>query len=195
LENNVVTTKSEGDRAIITVFSDVSLVESTNSKGTLVENFTIRPDGQIDVDWQLKWTAAAGRVWELGMELPLPASLDQMQWRRDGLWTEYPKGHIGATVGKAGPQDITFRSTKRDLEWLTMSAPSEKYALCLLKNETPLHGRGRIEKDGSLLYASALNAPIEQDLADGMLGDYFIYLNPGKTYAGGFSLRPVELNP
>jgi hypothetical protein len=180
---------------VITVSNDVSLVESTNSKGTLVENFTVRPDGQVDVNWQLKWTAAVGRVWELGLELPLPASLDQMQWRRDGLWTEYPKDHVAATVGTAGPQDLTFRCTKRDLEWLTMSAPAEKYALCLLNDGTPLHGRGRVEKDRLILYASALNAPIEQDLADGMFGDYFIYLNPGKTYTGGFSLRPVELNP
>jgi beta-galactosidase len=191
LKNAVMTAKSDGDRVIITVSNDVSLVESTNSKGMLVENFTIRPDGQIDVDWQLKWTAPVGRVWELGMELPLPTSLDRMQWRRDGLWAEYPKGHIGATTGNAGPQDLTFRCTKRDLEWLTMSAPSEKYALCLLNNGTPLHGRGRAEKDDLVLYASALNAPIEQDLADGMFGDYFIYLKPGETYTGGFSLRPV----
>ena len=195
LKHSTVTAKSEGDRVIITVSNDVSLVESTNSKGTLVENFTVRPDGQIDVSWQLKWTAALGRVWELGLELPLPTSLNQMQWRRDGLWTEYPKGHISATQGTASPDDLAFRSTKRDLEWLTMSAPVEKYGLCLMNNGTALHSRGRAEKDCLLLYASALNAPIEQDLADGMFGDYFIYLNPGKTYTGGFSLRPLESNP
>ena len=76
-----------------------------------------------------------------------------------------------------------------------MSAPVEKYGLCLMNNGTALHSRGRAEKDCLLLYASALNAPIEQDLADGMFGDYFIYLNPGKTYTGGFSLRPLESNP
>ncbi len=194
LKNAVVTAQSAGDRAVITVSSDVSLVESTNSKGTLVENYTVRPDGQIDVSWHLKWTAPVGRVWELGLELPLPSSLNQMQWRHDGLWTEYPPDHIGATVGTARPQDLTFLCTKRNLQWLTLSAPAEKYALCLLNDGTPLHSRGRVEKAGLRLYASALNAPIEQDLADGMLGDYFIYLNPGQTYAGGFSLRPVEIN-
>jgi hypothetical protein len=60
-----------------------------------------------------------------------------------------------------------------------------------LNNGTPLHSRGQVEKDGLYLYASALNAPIEQDLADGMFGDYFIYLKPGTTYTGGFSLRAV----
>jgi beta-galactosidase len=191
LKNAVVTTKSENNRAVITVSNSVYLVESSEPKGTLVENFTVRPDGQIDVNWQLKWTAAEGRVWELGMELPLPDSLNQMQWRRDGLWTEYPADHIGATQGIAGPDDLTFRCTKRNLEWLTMSAPTEKYAFSLVNDGTPLHSRGRVENGGLFLYASALNAPFEEDLADGMFGDYFVFLKKGKTYTGGFSLRPV----
>ena len=82
-----------------------------------------------------------GRVWELGLGLPLPKSLDRMRWRRDGLWTDYPKDHIGATQGNAEPDDLTFRCTKRDLEWVTMSAADQKYALCLLNSGTPLHSR------------------------------------------------------
>jgi beta-galactosidase len=191
LKNAVVTAKAEGDSVEITVSNDVFLVESPVAKGTLLETYRVRPSGQIDVSWQLQWTAAMGRVWELGLKLSLPTALSQMRWRRDGLWTEYPKDHVGAAVGNAGPDALTFRCTKRDLEWLTMSAPHEKYALCLLNNGTPLHSRGEVEKDGLYLYASALNAPIEQDLADGMFGDYFIYLKPGTTYTGGFSLRAV----
>ena len=196
LKNAAVTAKSAGERVEIAVSSDVSLVESPAPKGTLLETLAVRPDGQIDVAWQLKWNAPVGRVWELGLGLPLPKSLDRMRWRRDGLWTDYPKDHIGATQGNAEPDDLTFRCTKRDLEWVTMSAADQKYALCLLNSGTPLHSRARAENGGLLLYASALNCrPIEQDLADGMFNDYFVYLNPGKIYKGGFSLRPVESSP
>jgi beta-galactosidase len=192
LKNAVVTAQARGDRAEVTISSDVFLVESPNhAKGNLIETYMIRPDGQIDVAWKLNWTASIARVWELGLKLPLPKSMSRMHWKRNGLWTEYPAGHIGATEGDAGPDDLTFRCTKRNLQWLIMSTTDQKYSLCLVYNGSPLHSRGGTENGSEILFASALNAPILQNLGDGMFDDYFIFLKPGQTYAGAFSLRPI----
>jgi beta-galactosidase len=192
LKNVVVTANQEAKQAKITVSSDVFLTESPESKGSLIETFDVREDGQIDMNWQLKWTAPPARVMELGMEIPVPPSLNHMHWRHVGLWTEYPPDHIGATEGDASPDDLTFRCTKRNLTWLTMGAPGQKYALCLLSEGTPLHSRGHLENGNLFLYASALNAPIQHGLVDGMYGNTIVNLKPGQTYTGSFSLRPVE---
>jgi beta-galactosidase len=195
LQNNVMTAKAEGDHLIVVVSSDVSVVESNQPKGTLLQNYRIRPDGQVDVRWKLNWTGSTARVWELGLKIPLASSLDKMHWLHKGLWSEYPADHIGANEGTAGSDALTFRCTKRDLQWLTMSPTEGRYALCLLNDGTPLHSRGRVENSNLFLYASALNAPIEQDLADGMFGDYFVFLRPNTSYSGGFSLRAVAPHP
>ena len=192
LANPTLTTKPDGDVVDITVSNDVRLVESTTPKGVLVIHYGLHSDGQLDVDWELHWQSTTSRVWELGLKLPISRSLKQMHWRHAGLWSEYPSDHISATEGIAGPSEPAFGTTKRDLQWLTMSSPHKKYALCVLPNGRPLHSRARLEKEGLFLYASSKNAPLEQDLADGMFDNYFIFLKSGETYTGGFSLRPVE---
>ncbi len=191
LKTIALAAKLEKGKAIIDVTDEVTLVEAPKSKGTLQITCIVSADGKINVNWHLNWSAETARVWELGLELPVNPLLNRMQWHRHGLWTEYPTDHIGATDGVAGPEMLTFRCTKRDVQWLTLSSSNEPAAICLSSDGTPLHARGKVANGDEILFASALNAPIEQDLGDGMFGEYFIFLRPNKTYAGSFDLQVV----
>ena len=194
LSNPAVTSNQEGDRVKIIISNDFSLVESPKWKGKLVETLTLCPDGQLDIGWEMVWDGEDARTWELGMKVPVPRALDHMEWRRDSQWTEYPPGHIGANSGTANPGDLAFRSTKRDLEWLTLSAPGQKAALCLVKDaDVPLHARGKAEKDDVILYANEASVIViaAKDFAHGLLLNQIVHLQHGHTYTGGFSLRPI----
>ncbi len=194
LTNPGVSAKMDGTSAVVTVSNDVSVPDGPQWNGKLRQTLTIRPDGQIAVAWALDWTGDDARTWDLGLKLPLPKTLDRMHWRRDGLWTEYPKDHIAATVGDAGPTDLTFGCTKRDLQWLTMSAPGQKYALCLINDgKNPLHTRARLENKELVLSASEASAVVtpHHDFAHGLILDYVIHLRHGETYHGGFDLRAI----
>ena len=149
-----------GNDAKITVSSEVSLAETPGNKGSLVETYLLRPDGTLAVSWNLNWDAPKARVWELGLEIPLPPGEEPCSGGTKVSGTEYPPGHIGATQGRATSRDLTFSTTKRNLDWLTMSAPGQPYALCLLSDGKPLHTRGHAEASGCFLYASSLNMPV-----------------------------------
>lgn len=189
LRSAAVTGTMNGSVARVSVTGDVFLAESPDPKGQLTYTLDVHPDAQIDVAWTLTWQAADANMWELGMTLLVPPTMDRLAWSRDGLWTEYPQGHIGANDGTATARDVSFRSTKRDARWLWLSGRSG-LGLAALAADTPLHGRARSGPNGTTLFlCSAVSVPY--DFSTWLRPDLLIHLKKGQTVSGAFRLRPT----
>ncbi|MEM1098965.1 MAG: hypothetical protein AAGH92_09265, partial [Planctomycetota bacterium] len=80
--------------------------------------YAFQPDGRLTIDYDFTWTAQEGldpqQTYEVGLSLGVPRTLDRLTWRRDGLWTVYPEGHIGRPVGDTLAQGDPAWANLRD---------------------------------------------------------------------------------
>ncbi|HEX4085182.1 MAG TPA: glycoside hydrolase family 2 TIM barrel-domain containing protein [Chthoniobacteraceae bacterium] len=187
LRNVTVTTARDGDSARAEISGDVFLTESASSVGRLEYTLEVHPDARIDVSWKLDWQAPEVKAWELGMKLILPPQATQMAWSRDGQWTEYPADSIAATDGTASARDLSYRCTKRDIRWVSMSAPGQS-GITLLNAGVPVHTRAHTREDATTLFASSAIAP-PRDFSTELLPDCIITLKPAQSYTGAFRLQ------
>jgi beta-galactosidase len=187
LTNAVVTAKMDGAVAKISVTADVYLAGSDERKGQLHYTLDIGADAQADVAWNLDWKATNAGALEAGLKFLLPSSTDRMTWLSENLWTEYPPDHIGNPSGSAMSTDLSFRSSKRNVHWMTLSGGG-KYCLVALRSGKPLHGRGRVDANGTMLFlSSAIGVP--SGYGANAVPGYDIRLTPETPISGAFRLR------
>jgi len=176
----------------ISVTADVYLAGSDELKGQLHYTFDISPQDEMVVTWHLDWKATNASALEAGLKFLLPSTMNRMSWLSENLWTEYPPGHIGNPTGSATSDDLSFRSSKRDVHWLTLSGAG-KYSLVALRADKPLEARCRVETNGTLLFlSSAIGIP--SGFGSNALPGYDIRLAPGAPVGGAFSLRIAPNN-
>ncbi|SDE10046.1 glycoside hydrolase family 2 TIM barrel-domain containing protein [Niabella drilacis] len=60
---------------------------------------TLYADGRVRLDYTIANIPAY--TWDIGIGIPVAASLNEIRWRRKGYWTTYPEGHLAATEGRA----------------------------------------------------------------------------------------------
>ncbi len=109
------------------------------------------PGGQVQISYRFISKADINpRQW--GMVLDLNGAYKNLEWSRNGIWTEYPKDHIGRTRGEAIPFESgeyqkpafgkqpenkwyhdanqlgsnDFRSTKENIYWTTLTDDTGK---------------------------------------------------------------------
>ncbi|MEL7238384.1 MAG: hypothetical protein AAGK78_05935, partial [Planctomycetota bacterium] len=67
--------------------------------------YTFGVDGEIDVAWNVTWTAEENvDLFQTGVLLEMPDGFDTVHWQRDRSrlrWTAYPEDHVGRPVGTA----------------------------------------------------------------------------------------------
>lgn len=66
-----------------------------------------------------------GGLDEFGISYVLPASMRRLEWKREGLWEDYPADHIGRTQGAAAAENrLDFESMKQHIRdaWVTDGA-------------------------------------------------------------------------
>ncbi len=179
------------DVATITVAGDVSLVEAPDAVlGRLTYTLAVHADGTTDVAYDLAWTGADTNAWEFGLTFDLPAVCNRLGWYRDAQWTTYPPGHIGAVAGRVDATDVSFRSTKRNAVWATLT-DAVGDGVAVLRTTTPLHVRGEVAPGGTVLVASADEfAP--RSFSSGFLDAYRIRFRTGRSWQGAFQVRPVS---
>jgi beta-galactosidase len=193
LTNAVVTAKMDGPVANISVTTDVYLAGTNELKGQLHYTLAIGADAQADVAWNFLWKGTNATALEAGLKFLLPSATDRMSWSRESLWTEYPPDHIGSPTGSVTSKDISFRSTKRNVHWMTLSGGG-KFCLVALPADQPLHARGRVDANGTMLFlSSAIGIP--SDFSANALPGYDIRLTPGNSISGAFRLRAAANNP
>jgi hypothetical protein len=191
LTNAVVTATMDGAVAKISVTTDVYLAGTNELKGQLHYTLAIGADAQADVAWNLLWKGINATALEAGLKFLLPAATDRMSWLSESLWTEYPPGHIGNPTGSVTSKDVSFRSTKRNVHWMTLSGGG-KFCLVALHTGQPLHARGRVDANGTMLFlSSAIGVP--SDFSANALPGYDIRLTPDNSIGGAFLLR-VTIN-
>ncbi len=189
LHPDVVVTAA-GDRAFVSVDGDVSLAERPDAVlARLTYTLDIHPDGTTDVAYTVKWLGADMNGWELGLTFDLPMSYDHLGWTRDAQWTTYPPGHIGAVTGKVDAKDPSFRSTKRDADWGTITDAAGG-GVAVLRTATPLHVRANATDVGTTLFASSMVAS-PRDFSSGYLDRYRIRWQRGRAKDGAFTLRLI----
>jgi beta-galactosidase len=189
LKNAAVKAKMEGAVAKISVTADVYLAGKNELKGQLTYTFEIGADAQANVAWNLLWKAPIASASETGLKFLLPANTDTMSWFCDSLWTDYPADHIGKPEGTVTSKDISFRSSKRNVHWMTLSGAG-KYSLVALRSDNkPLAARGRPDANGTTLFlTSAIEGPAGELSLNSVPG-YEILLTPDTSIGGAFQLR------
>jgi len=192
LTNAAVTATMDGAAAKISVTTDVYLAGSDELKGQLHYTLAIGADAQADVAWNLLWKGTNTTALEAGLKFLLPAATDRMSWLSENMWTEYPPDHIGNPSGSVTSKDISFRSTKRNVHWMTLSGGG-KFCLVALHTDQPLHARGRVDANGTMLFlSSAIGVP--SDYSSNALPGYDIRLTPDNSIGGAFRLRVTANN-
>lgn len=189
LKNAAVNAKMEGSVAKISVTADVYLAGTNELKGQLTYTFEIGADAQANVAWNLVWKAPNASASETGLKFLLPATTDTMSWLCDSRWTDYPADHIGKPQGTATSKDISFRSSKRNVHWMSLSGAG-KYSLVALRSDNkPLAARGRSDANGMTLFlTSAIGGPAGEISLNSVPG-YEILLTPDISIGGVFQLR------
>ena len=187
LTNAVVTAKMDGAIAKISVTADVYLAGSEELKGQLHYTFDIGADAQADVAWNLDWKATNAGALEAGLKFLLPSATDRMSWLSENLWAEYPPDHIGNPSAAAMSHDLSFRSSKRNVHWMALSGDG-KYCLVALRAGKPLHGRGRVDANGTMLFLNSALGVASGYGANAVPG-YDIRLTSETPIGGAFRLR------
>jgi beta-galactosidase len=195
LKNPVVTGGMVDDNWLGSVTADVTLADHPDQVlGTLTYNMTVHPDCQIDVDYHMKWTATDMQAWEFGLKILLPGGSDRFTWFRNGQWTEYPAGHIGADRGTATAKDKAFDSTKRNTVWAWVG-PEKGPGMVVMADGTPLHTRCNwSDETGTTLFASSA-VSVDRDFSSGYVDYTRITFKTGRTYNGSFKLRLTDGKP
>jgi beta-galactosidase len=190
LTNAVVNARMEGAAATISVTADVFLAGSDDLKAQLNYTLAVGADAHADIAWNLSWKGTNSTALEAGLKFLLPAAMDRMSWLSENRWTEYPPDHIGNPMGSATSKEISFRSSKRNVHWMTLSG-SGKFCLVALHGGQPLHARGRVDANGTMLFlSSAIGVP--SDYSANALPGYDIHLTSGSSISGAFGLRIAE---
>jgi beta-galactosidase len=163
--------------------ADVTLVESPDRiLGQFGFDSTTHPDGRMDCNYHLKWTAQDMQAWEFGVKFDLPEEC-QFSWYRKGPWTEYPAGHIGANQGSVSHDDRSFSSTKRDTIWA--AAIGKSGGLVFQAIDGPLHTRCNF-KDGTTTFFASSAVSVDRDFSSGYVENTRITFKQGHTYEGSF---------
>ena len=106
---------------------------------------------------------------------------------------DIPPDHIGNPSGSVTAQDISFRSSKRNVHWLALS-DAGKYSLVALASGSPLHARGKRQADGTTLFlSSAIGVP--SDFSSNATPGYDVRLLPDNPVTGAFRLRVAASAP
>lgn len=158
---------------------------------TLTRQYDIRPTGEIAVHWDLAWNAPETHLWEIGLKLPVNPAFTKMEWRRDSYLPDYPTGHIGEPTGICRTGDVSFRSSKRGLHWMTLT-DKEGNGIALIENGSPLIGRAVPTGAGITLYASEeVAAAGPEDLSRSWFAKHDITAKAGAPLSGDFLLRAI----
>jgi len=159
--------------------------------GNLTLTYDIQPDAEISVNWNLDWSATDNDLWEEGLKISVPAAMTHMRWYRDAYFTDYPAGHIGEPYGNCDAADVSFRASKRNLHWLTLTDASNSGVALMPVAGTPLIGRANAEAGSTILFASREVAG-PRDFSGNWVSAHDIKAHAGTPLSGGFALRAIS---
>lgn len=126
----------------------------------------VTPDGEMTVRSSFTYLGAEVYVREMGLRISVSRNCDVLAWDRNAEWSVYPDDHIGRSKGivSAFPQHTQkvppectwsqdhspmgcsdFRSTKRNINWVSITYPSGKGIL--VESNGRQHARAIVETD------------------------------------------------
>lgn len=185
-----VTSAPGSDGAVrVSVISNVLTASLGSPLGTLTCTYDIASNAEIRVGWKLDWTAPDTRLWESGLKISVPTELAKMGWQRDSYFLNYPAGHLGEPQGTANAGDTSFRASKRNLHWLTLTDEAG-FGVALLPQDQPLVGRANLGSTNTTLFASREVAGL-RGLSGSWVDDHTIEAKKGKPLSGNFILRAI----
>ena len=118
--------------------------------------------------------------------------MTRMSWQREAFFTDYPAGHLGEPAGTARAGEVLFRASKRGLQWLTLTDGGGT-GIALLPGNDPVVGRADTAANQTLLFASRELAA-DYGLTRQWVTDHNVHAIKGKSLAGSFALRAIDLH-
>jgi beta-galactosidase len=190
---NSTVTAGPANNGVISVVSKSTVLTGPAGTplGTLKAVYDIQPDAEITVTWTMNWTAPDISLWEEGLKFSVPATSTQVSWLRDSFFTDYPVGHIGEPSGTAASTDVSFRASKRNVHWFTLTDSANNGLVVLPVAGTPLVTRANTSPTGTTLFTSTQVAG-PWDFSGVWVSDHDIHAGVGKPLGGSFILRAIE---
>ena len=120
--------RMEGNEAVISMVGNYAIFRASfqiriDGQGLIATKYTIDYiPGQAPPVTYSPWDATSiGGYSEVGVSYMLPTSASSLSWRRRGLWSVYPEGHIGRTEGTAQLGTDDGRATKENIYEATVN--------------------------------------------------------------------------
>lgn len=116
--------------------------------------YELAASGKISVLYQADSIPAY--TWDIGIQVPVASSLNEVSWLRNGYWTTYPAGHLSALQGKAlrnsGVKE-TYRVKPAYAVALSMGDYYLQHAIDPVKAALPASDLYRAKKENILSYS------------------------------------------
>jgi len=116
------TAHMEGNEAVLDMVGNYAIFRASfqlriDGQGLITTKYSIDYiPGQPPPVTYSPWDATSvGGYSEVGVSYMLPGSANALSWRRKGLWSVYPDGHIGRTEGTAQLGSDDGRATKENI--------------------------------------------------------------------------------
>lgn len=128
----------------ITISSDYKVVKDSAQVKVV---YTIRPDGIVKVNYNLKASNKLPNIPKVGMQMGVQRQFDQISWYGKGELENYCDRSFGFTVGKYSlpinrfiepymkPQE---NGNRTEVRWMSLTNPSKNKGLLVLKNDKVL---------------------------------------------------------
>jgi hypothetical protein len=175
----------------VSVIAKVLAATGGTLLGTVTSTYNIKPDAEVNVNWNLDWSTTNKDLWEEGLKISVPATLAHMSWLRDSCFTDYPAGQIGEPSGDCHAGDVQFRASKRDLRWLALTDHAGNGVALLPVAGTPLIGRANSSASGGITLFASREVAGPKDFSGSWVSAHDIEARKGKPLAGAFTLRAV----
>jgi len=175
----------------VSVTGNVLTTNGGTALGVFTATYDIKPDAEIGVNWKLDWSATNRNLWEEGLKVSLPATMNKMKWQRESYFTDYPAGFIGEPSGACDSTNIVFRASKRNLHWLTLTDSKGAGIALLPSGETPLIGRAAADPSGGTTLFASREVSGPTDFSGSWVSAHDIKARPGAPLSGAFTLRAL----
>ncbi|WP_276481446.1 glycoside hydrolase family 2 TIM barrel-domain containing protein [Paraflavitalea pollutisoli] len=115
--------------------------------------YELAPSGKITVHYEAD--SIPPYTWDIGIQVPVANSLNQVSWQRNGYWTTYPTDHLSALQGKALRNSMVKEAYRVKPAYAVAQSMSDYYlqhAIDPAKAALPASERYRAKKENILSY-------------------------------------------
>lgn len=151
--------------------------------------------------YHIDWAGPKADIQELGWIFEMPKSFDHFSWKRQAIWSVYPRTHIGRPTGAALPDSANvhvsnatrpdafdFNSTKYRCDWASLTDDSGHGLRVEFAAEDRHQVRGGLGTGGTYQLIVNKQSSPPRDLSSNVVPDFYMELKRGDHLEGHFRI-------